>query len=77
MFKLCTCATRCRSSLYEFWGDKIATVLLGQLAKLPAGQRFFVNVASGEYFKAVLPYLSAQCRLLFCKCRLMKRARKS
>ena len=37
------------SSLYKFWGDEIARVL--------PPDRKIVNLASNEYYKAVLPYL--------------------
>jgi cytoplasmic iron level regulating protein YaaA (DUF328/UPF0246 family) len=46
------------SSLYDWWGDAIAAALLCRLGQLPAAQRFVVNVASAEYFKAVGKHLS-------------------
>ena len=41
------------SSLYAFWGDRIAGELAAVLRELPEEERFVVNVASGEYWKAV------------------------
>jgi len=40
-------------NLYEFWGNRIATELAGRLKKMPAEQRFLVNVASQEYWQVV------------------------
>eukprot|EP01052_Picozoa_sp_SAG31_P027584 SAG31_NODE_2592_length_5424_cov_1.685258_2_plen_292_part_00 len=46
------------NNLYDWWGDAIAAALLVRLGRLPATQRFFVNVASQEYFKSVGKHLS-------------------
>ena len=40
------------ANLYEFWGDAIADAIARDLALLPEPQRFVVNCASAEYWKA-------------------------
>jgi cytoplasmic iron level regulating protein YaaA (DUF328/UPF0246 family) len=45
-------------NLYEFWGDDITAALNRALAKTDAAP-VLVNLASGEYFKAVRPKLLA------------------
>jgi cytoplasmic iron level regulating protein YaaA (DUF328/UPF0246 family) len=42
-------------NLYEFWGDKITTILNVQLNAL--GSQELINLASNEYFKSVQPKL--------------------
>ena len=41
------------SNLYQFWGDRITLALKRDLEE--SGSRTLVNLASGEYFKAVKP----------------------
>ncbi len=41
------------ANLYEFWGDKITSVINKQLKKNKS--EYLVNLASNEYFKAVRP----------------------
>lgn len=48
-----------RKNLYEFWGDALAR-------SLEREDRVIVNLASGEYARAVRPYLHAGTRFLTC-----------
>ncbi len=55
------CADGCRN-LYEFWKD----ALYRELAADERGGALIVNLASAEYARAVLPYLSGNDRLVSC-----------
>jgi len=44
--------TRRGANLYEFWGESIADAVADDLKRLPKEQRFVVNCASAEYWKA-------------------------
>ena len=46
-------STEAGSNLYQFWGDRITLALNRDLEE--SGSRTLVNLASGEYFKAVKP----------------------
>lgn len=51
--------------LYAYWRDRVAKAVLADVAALPAGERCLVNVASGEYFAVVKPFVEklADCPL--------------
>ena len=44
--------TKRGANLYEFWGESIADAIADDLKRLPKEQRFVVNCASAEYWKA-------------------------
>ncbi|HLS99275.1 MAG: peroxide stress protein YaaA [Porticoccaceae bacterium] len=48
-------ANRRGKNLYEFWGERITLALNQRLARDKPGQRVLINLASQEYFKAVIP----------------------
>ncbi|HHY83230.1 MAG TPA: peroxide stress protein YaaA [Clostridiales bacterium] len=48
-----------KKDLYAFWGDKLAR-------QLSSETNFILNLASVEYSKAVLPYLSDKVRCITC-----------
>ncbi len=54
-------ATPRGSTLYEFWGDRVAKVIDKRLASL--GSRVLVNLASREYF-SVLPRQTLRARVI-------------
>jgi cytoplasmic iron level regulating protein YaaA (DUF328/UPF0246 family) len=58
-------ATKAGKDLYAYWTDRVAKAVLADVAALPKEERCLVNVASGEYFQVVKPYVEklADCPL--------------
>lgn len=50
------------NNLYNFWGKKIAKALEADLAD--QGDNILINLASDEYSKAVLPYMSGKTKTI-------------
>jgi len=49
----CKLQTDRGKTLYDFWGGRVAEELGRRLKKMPAAQRFVVNVASQEYWQVL------------------------
>lgn len=54
--------TKGASDLYSFWKSKIARHLESDLSR--GGDHLLINLASAEYSKAVVPYLSAKTKVI-------------
>lgn len=58
-------------NLYKFWGSVISSEVTAMVEALPVvgkGERVIVNVASQEYFKAVLPTIEAEGKIKVVTC---------
>ena len=51
-------ATDAGRDLYAYWGARVATAVLADVAQLPAAERCLINVASAEYFQVLKPHLA-------------------